>query len=134
MNFYHLFYCRAYNWYSTNQNKSKETLRLSAIALISSLPSFNIVSLFFFISIFQKHTLITSWDGVLIYCIFLFGNLFLISSKKSDSLLEKYLSVDIHVRKKFNILFNLYLIISIAVFFGLLGYIAYYKKRYGNYD
>jgi hypothetical protein len=61
-------------------------------------------------------------------------NFLLISSKKSDILREEYLSLDEQKRKKISFYFFLYLIVSVLILVFALGYLAWYKSKYGNYD
>jgi hypothetical protein len=63
MNMYYAFYCRAYDWYNTTGKKSKDTLRGSAIILLSAMPFFNLGSVVVFLSVLNEHTAINKWGG-----------------------------------------------------------------------
>ena len=91
-------------------------------------------TIIFFISLLQKHTLISKWGGLTIVIVLLVFNYSLISSKKSDALREEYLLWEENKKKRFNIYFYAYLIISILLLILSLAYTAYYKNKYGNYD
>ncbi|MEO6638020.1 MAG: hypothetical protein ABIN25_07070 [Ginsengibacter sp.] len=134
MNCYYSFYCRAYDWYNTTGKKNKDTLRGSAIALISGLPLFNILTIIGFISVINKHTLINKWVGLAVALISLLLNSLFISSDKSDVLRQEYLLLDEKRKKKIKIFFYYYLIISILLLIVMFIYTAYYKNKYGNYD
>jgi len=134
MNIYYSLYCRAYDWYNSTGKKSKDTLRISAVALLAGLPCFNILSIAFLISILNKHTLINKWAALFIYVILFVFNLLLITSERSDLLRGKYILLPDGFKKRINSFFYFYLIISILIFMLILCYTAYYKNKYGNYD
>src|SRR4051812_4229720 len=130
MNIYYAFYCRAYDWYNTTGKKSKDTLRGSAICLISGLSIFNLLSIIAVLSVINRHTPINKWGGLSIAIAIMVFDFILISSKKSDLLREEYLSFDEQKKRKANFYFYLYLIASILIFVFALGYVAWYKKTY----
>lgn len=134
MNIYYKFYCRAYDWYNTNKKKSDDTLRVSAIALLSILPLFNILTIFAYIGLVQRSTYLNRWVILSLSIVILIFNFKLISSSKSAILRREYLLFDNHERKKVNIFFKSYLIISVIIFIIGIIMIAYYKNKYGNYD
>jgi hypothetical protein len=134
MNIYYSFYCRAYDWYNTTGKKSKDTLRGSAIALLSALPLLNFLTIIAYISILQHHTLINKWVGLIIAVLLLIINSKVITSKKSDMLRLEYLQWNEQKKMRLNIFFYSYLLISILLLVIVLIYTAYYKHKYGNYD
>lgn len=134
MRFYYYLYCRIYDWYNTTGKKDKDTLRVSAIALLSGLPCFNILTVVFLISLLNQHTFINKWQGILLFGLVLGFNLLLISSMKSDALRSEYKLLPAKTKKKINISFYIYLIFSVLSLFLILGYTAYFKNKYGNYD
>lgn len=134
MKYYYYFYCRIYNWYNTDGKKDKDTLRVSAIALLSGLPCFNILTIIFWLSLLNKHTFINPWAGVLIFGLLFIVNLSIISSKKSVIFQNRYASLPQIIKKRINSVFYMYLIFSIFLFIFILAYTAYFKNKYGNYD
>lgn len=134
MNIYYSFYCRAYDWYNTTGKKSKDTLKGSAIALLSALPLINFLTVIAFLSIVQHHTLINKWIGLMAAVLLLVINSKLITSKKSDVLREEYLQWNEQKKRRFNVFFYSYLLISISMLIIVLIYTAYYKHKYGDYD
>lgn len=134
MKYYNYFYCRIYNWYNIDGKKDKDTLRISAIALLSGLPCFNILTIIFWLSLLNKHTLINPWVGVLIFGLLFILNLLIISSKKSVIFQNRYISLPQIIKKRINSAFYVYLIFSIFLFIFVLAYTAYFKTKYGNYD
>ncbi len=134
MNIYYAFYCRAYDWYNTTGKKSKDTLRGSAIILLSAMPNINLVPVIIFLSILNKHTLINKWGGLSLIIATMIFNFILISSKKSDFLREEYLLFDNQKKRTINFYFYLYLIGSAFLFILSLSFAAYYKSKHGNYD
>jgi len=134
MNIYYAFYCRAYDWYDTTGKKSKDTLRGSAIILISAMLNINLVPVITFLSVLNKHTLLNKWSGLFLIITTMIFNFILISQKKSDFLREEYLLFDNQKKRRINFYFYLYLIISAFLFIISLAFVAYYKNRYGNYD
>jgi hypothetical protein len=134
MNIYYSFYCKAYDWYNTTGKKSEDTLRGSAIILVSAMTNINLMPVIIFLSILNKHTLINKWVGLLLIIVTMIFNFILISSKKSDLLRGEYLLFDESKKKRINFYFYLYLIVSALLLISSLIFIAYYKKKYGNYD
>ena len=103
MNIYYKFYCKAYDWYNTTGNKKKESLRLSAITLLSTMPFFNIIPIIVFFSVLNKHTFMNEWGGLSSFLLILIFNFLLINLEKSDSLRDEYLLLNDSTRKKINI-------------------------------
>ena len=134
MNFYYRFYCKSYTWYNPNGRKDKDSLRLSAIALMAGLFSFNILTIIFFISLNIKHTIVNKWQGLLLFSILYAINLLIISTEKSDALNAEYKLLPETNQKRINIEFYSYLIVSLMSFIFILGLTAYIKYKYGNYD
>jgi hypothetical protein len=134
MNIYYTFYCRAFDWYNTNEGKNKDSLRLSAIFLITAMPNVNLVSVLIVFGVLINHTPINKWAALLLTIATLIFNLLLINSKKSDSLREEYASYDERKKKRISFYFFLYLIISAVLLLISMAYVAYYKHKYGNYD
>lgn len=134
MNIYYTFYCRAFDWYNTNEKKNKDSLRLSAIFLTTAMPNVNIASLLIAVGVLINHTPISKWAALLLTIGTLIFNLLLISSKKSDSLREEYASYDGQKKKRISFYFFLYLILSVLLVAMSIAYVAYYKHKYGNYD
>lgn len=134
MNIYYSFYCRAYSWYNNTGKKSKDTLRISAIALLWSIPTFLIFITVGFLSVLKRHTLLNKWVAVLIFFTFMGINLGVITSGKSDILNENYESLPELSKKRINILFFSSLFFLLLATVAMMGYTAYIKKIYGNYD
>jgi hypothetical protein len=134
MNIYYAFYCRAYNWYNTTGKKSKETLRLSAIALLSVMPNINLISIVILISILNQHTFINRWGGVTLMLTTIIFNWVLINPQKSDLLTEEYFLLGEQKKRKINIYFFLYLSLSALLLFASLAYITYFKRKFGNFE
>jgi membrane protein insertase Oxa1/YidC/SpoIIIJ len=137
MNLYKKLYCRMYYWYNTNGKKDKDTLRISAFALLSALPCINLLSILFFLSILNHHTPLNKWVCVLVYILLFFLQTILISQNSSDELIKEYNKVilkDRHSYKKLNTIFYLYLIISFSLLIILLILIIFIKSQNGNYD
>ena len=134
MNIYYSLYCRAYSWYNTTGKKDKDTLRISAIAIISGLPIFNFLTFLSCLSLLNRHTPLNNWTLVIMFNLIFFGNLILISSKKSDKLLEEFSNLNPIKKRRINAAFYIYLIITISLLIASLGYIAYFKHENGNYD
>ena len=134
MNIYYNFYCKIYELYNATGKKNKDTLRVSAIAMISVLPCLFIITIFGFISIYERHTIINKWVGGLMFFIFLGFNLILISTKKSDILQSNYSLLSIKSKRLLTLFFFLCLCLLLLLFIIMLGYTAYYKHKYGNYD
>jgi hypothetical protein len=134
MNIYYAFYCRAYDWYNPSKNKTADTLRVSAIALLSTVPVLNLLTIIFVFSIVQRHTLVDKWVAAFGVAASLIFNFILISSRKSDLLRKEYLQFDQSKRKAINAYFYFYLIGSAILMVLTVCYTAYYKHKYGNYD
>ena len=135
MNLYTYFYCRAFDWYNTTGKKDKDTLRLSALCLISAFMAFNILSIVIAISLIQRRTPINKWIGILIAVILLTYNFLRISSKRSDVLRDEYAKMEERQNKRSKAILLSYMIVSIIVLLSLINpLIAYVKSKYGNYD
>ncbi len=134
MNIYYAFYCRAYDWYNKTGSKSKDTLRASAVALLSAMPLINSLTILGLISVLQRHTLINKWVGLTAAILWITFNSILINTKKSDDLREEYLKLDDYKKKRINTFFYVYLIVSVLLLILMFCYTAYYKSKYGHYD
>ncbi len=134
MNGYFFFYCRAYFWYDTNGKKPKQSLRISAIALLSGLPVFNIISLIFIWALINKHTPIKPLFGLILFGVLYVVNLVVISSEKSDTLIKQFSELNSASRRRINISFYCYVILTLTFFVVMLAYGAYFKNKYGNFD
>jgi uncharacterized protein YacL len=134
MNLYYLIYCRAYYWYKTSGKKSRETLRISALGLISGLIALNISSVLFIVSLINKHTIVKPWIPVLIFAFIFFLHAFNINLSKSDELILKFDNCDIKNKRKITFIFYSYFFVTIGILIGVLIFTAYYKHLYGNYD
>jgi len=134
MNLYTYFYCRAFDWYNTNGKKDKDTLRISAISLISGFMAFNILSIVVSISLVMRKTPINKWEGLLIAVALLTYNFLRISSKRSETLRNEYALVPERQNNRLKVMLTIYMVVSLIVFVSLMGLIAYVKTKYGNYD
>jgi magnesium-transporting ATPase (P-type) len=134
MNIYHAFYCRAYDWYNTTGKKNKDTLRVSAIILISALQFCLFFTGLVLISILERHTPLNKWVMVFIILGFMIINLRMISTEKSDTLRVEYEQLPDSAKKRINFLSYLVLAIIILCLITVIICDAYYKKQYGNYD
>jgi len=134
MTYYSKLYCRAYNWYNTTGKKSKDTLRVSALALLSALPATNILSIILAVSVSIRHTFISKWQSALIYICFIIFNFFYISAEKSDQICNDYNSLDDVEKKQINKTFYAYLIVTTVIFVAIIVYTIYFKAKNGNYD
>lgn len=112
--------------------KDKDTLRVSSVTLLSGLESFNIFTLIAFISIQKRHMLISKEMAVVLFGVIFIFNLLLISSKKSETLRDEYQLLE--SKKRINLVFYTYLLISIFLLVFILAYTAYFKNKYGNFD
>jgi hypothetical protein len=134
MSLYYYLYCRIYDWYNYGGKKDKDTLRVSAIALLSVLPCVNILSVVLLISVLYRNTIMSKTASLAVFALFTIVNLLLISSKKSDRLRSEYLLLSNEKKRQINTIFYSYLIISLVAILIVLGYTIYFKKVYGNYD
>ena len=134
VNLYYIFYCRAYYWYARKEKTSKESLRLSAISLLSAIPLFNGLTIVCLISVLNKHTPGNKWLAVAIGITVMILNSLLIDNKKSDELREQYLQFPDSKKKKISFYFFLYLVLTVIGLISAMLLIAYYKHKYGNYD
>lgn len=66
--------------------------------------------------------------------LFITLNFLIVSVKKSDTVREEYLLLNDQLKRKINIFFYSYLIISLLLLIVVMIYTAYYKNKYGNYD
>jgi len=80
------FYCRAYDYYNTSGKKSDDTLRGSAIVLLSLFQLLNILTVVFLFSFLMKKTIGNSWVGLLMAAILLTYNFLRISKEQSVNL------------------------------------------------
>lgn len=134
MNFYSLFYCRAYDWYNTNAQKSKETLRGSAIVLLSVCPLINVLSIISFVGIIDKHTPGNKYLIAGLGILSMIFNWFLIPMERSDLLRAEYLKLSDFQRNRVSWYFFAYLILTAIAIIAAFITVAYVKKKYGNYD
>lgn len=116
MNIYYAFYCRAYDWYNTTGKESKDTLRVSAIALLSAIPTFQIISIIYLISKFKNNEFKNQWTGIAIFLLLSFLNYKIINSKKSDLLRKEYLLWILNKKKKVTLFFYFIITASILLF------------------
>lgn len=134
MNIYYNFYCRAYDWYNTTGNKSKETLRGSSLILIAALFFINFFIVDTTFSIWIHYSYINKWGGLILMVLLIILNFLIVSVKKSDTVREEYLLMDDQLKSRINIFFYTYLIVSLLLLIIVMVYTAYYKNKYGNYD
>src|SRR6202012_1039978 len=128
MTLFEYFYCKAYNYYNTTCRKSDDTLRGSALILVSRIQLFNILSILFFVSFLMKKTIGNSWIGVLICTALLVFNFFKINKNKSAILRSEMASMPENKVMRMRIVVTCYIIFSTIIFIGILVFIAYYKK------
>jgi hypothetical protein len=134
MNLYHYFYCWAFNWYNTTKKKDNDTLRVSAIALISGFQTINVLSVFFFIGLLQRRTPIGKWGAVTIITCFLAFNFIYISIRRSDYLRTQFDGLSEIEKKRLKTFLLIYLFTSLLLLFVVFGLNIYVKSVEGNYD
>ena len=134
MNIYFRFYCRAYQWYNTTGTKPKDTLRGSALLLLSFIPSLYILIFAGLYSVIVKHTPVGPIPGVIIFALTAVFNFLFISSKKSDELLISYNELSESQRNRITLVFFIFLSVSLFSLLVIGGYLTYVKAKYGNYD
>lgn len=125
MHFYYCFYCRACRWYNTTGKKDSDTLRLSALSLVSSLPTLNILTLIFVISLVCRHTYMKGTGAIIIYATFFISNLLLINRKKSEILRNEYELLPSIRKQKTNFLFYAYIVFTLVTLISIVAYSAY---------
>jgi len=76
--------------------------------------------------------LISKEMAVVLFGVIFIFNLLLISSKKSETLRDEYQLLE--SKKRINLVFYTYLLISIFLLVFILAYTAYFKNKYGNFD
>ena len=134
MNYYYAIYCRGFDFYNTNGKKDKLNLRISSIVLISTLQGLNFLAVAGVIGLIHKHTYGNKWIGLTGAFFLIVMNCWLIGSDKSDTLREEYCAYSREEKRKINLIFYGYIILSILLFVGVVAIVAYYKHRFGNYD
>jgi hypothetical protein len=134
MNLYHYFYCWAFNWYNTTGEKDNDTLRVSAIALISAFQTINVLSVIFLIGLLQRRTPIGKWGAVAIVTCFLRFNFIYVSISRSDYLRTQFDGLSEIEKRRLKTLLLIYLFTSLLFLFGVLGLNIYVKSVEGNYD
>ncbi len=134
MKLYYRLYCRACKWYNVNGTKDDDTLRLSAFALLSALPTLNIISIFGFVGILIKHTYGSKWTALIIFSLIYIPNLIIISRSKSIFLRNEYELLGDQKKKQVNRIFYSYLFISVIFLLSVFILVAFYKHKFGNYD
>jgi hypothetical protein len=134
MTFFSYFYCKAYNYYNTTGKKSDDTLRGSAIILLSLFQLFNILTVVFFLSFIIKKTIGEAWEGLLIVGLLLAYNFYRISKDRSIDLRSEVAVLPPEKNKKMLIALRLYIFLSSVFFLGVIAMTVYIKKKYGNYD
>ena len=134
MKYYYFLYCRIFDWYNTNGKKDKDTLRISALAFISLLPSLNILTVVIYTGLLHRHSYLNKWLAAAIVVFILIINLLLIPIEKSDRLRNEYVQLSISKRALINKYFYFYLVVTFLLFMATVAFVAYFKGKYGNYD
>ena len=134
MNFFSYFYCKAYNYYNTTGKKSDDTLRGSAIILLSLFQLFNILTVVFLFSILLKKTIGQAWQGLLVAAIIVAYNFYRISKDRSTDLRNEVMAMSPDKNKKMLFALRAYIFLSSLLFLGVIVVTVYIKKKYGNYD
>lgn len=134
MTFFSYFYCKAYNYYNTTGKKSVDTLRGSAIILLSLFQLFNILTVVFFLSFLAKKTIGDAWVGLLIVALLLAYNFYRISKDRSINLRSEVAAMPPEKSKKMLFALRSYIVLSSVLFLGIIAVTVYVKKKYGNFD
>ena len=134
MNLFSYFYCKAYNYYNTTNKKSEDTLRGSAIILLSLFQLFNILTGVFFFSFLQKKTIGQAWQGLLLAGLIVVYNFYRISKARSTELRDEVTAMPLDKSKKMLFALRSYIFLSILLFLGIVVITVYIKKKFGNYD
>jgi len=134
MTFFSYFYCKAYNYYNTTGKKSDDTLRGSAIILLSLFQLFKILTVIFFLSFLMKKTIGEAWEGLLIAALILAYNFYRISKDRSVNLRSEVAAMPPDQNKKMLFALRSYIFLSSVLFLGVIVLTVYIKKKYGNYD
>jgi hypothetical protein len=134
MTYYQCLYCRIFNYFNFNGENDKINLRMSSFGLLSILPTVNILTVVYLISFIVKHTIINKWEAVGIDATIFVFNLLTITTEKSDTLREEFEGFTIDKKRKINLLFYSYVMVTMILLITITGYTAYYKSKYGNYD
>jgi len=134
MNLYTYFYCRAFKWYNTNGKKDPDTLRISAVSLVSAFQMFNVLSVFFLIGLIQKHTPINKWGTGAIAIFFLVYNFIRFSVEKSDNFKKQFEILSERQDTRLNIILKIYMLTTLIGLLVIVVLTAYIKNKFGNYD
>jgi len=133
MNLYNFVYCKAFDWYNTSGKKEKESLRFSAIILISAFQIINLICLGFILNLASTINFFNKWLFVALGIVCLVANYRIINTSKSDQIRTEFENLSVRDRKRLKTLFIVYVFFTLLIFGLIIGIQIYLKNKYGRW-